>query len=80
MSKWRDHSKAVIARVLLDTKGKDKQTIRQALYDAYPFGQRAMHPYKIWLDEIKRQRRVHDPVALQRAVEGSGLFKKEDEL
>jgi hypothetical protein len=25
------------------------------LFDAYPFGERKYTPYKIWLDEIKRQ-------------------------
>lgn len=46
----------IIHRVLQETKGKPEKEIRAALHDAYPFGQRSLHPYKIWLDEIKMQR------------------------
>jgi hypothetical protein len=53
---WRDHAREVIAEVLLEHRDSDEKTIKQALFDAYPFGERAMHPYKIWLDEIQRQR------------------------
>lgn len=53
---WRDYAAPIIHQVLTETTGKSEKEIRAALYDAYPFGQRAMHPYKIWLDEIKRQR------------------------
>jgi hypothetical protein len=28
---------------------------RARLREAYPFGERKYHPYKIWLDEIRRQ-------------------------
>src|SRR5579885_2310491 len=30
--------------------------VRAALRAAYPFGPRKHHPYRIWLDEISRQR------------------------
>lgn len=53
---WRDHAAPIIAKVLEDTKGQDEKAIRKALYDAYPYGERCYHPYKIWLDEIKVQR------------------------
>lgn len=53
---WRDYAAPIICKVLQETAGKSEKEIKAALYDAYPWGQRAMHPYKIWLDEIKRQR------------------------
>ena len=53
---WRDSCRPIIAKVLADNKGNSEKEIRKALRDAYPFGQRARHPYKIWCDEIKRQR------------------------
>lgn len=43
-------------QVLRETAGKSEKEIRQALRDAYPFGEREYHPYKIWCDEIQRQR------------------------
>ena len=56
MASWREHSRAVVAAVLKETEGQTQTQIKVALYHAYPFGERAMHPYKIWLNEIKRQR------------------------
>lgn len=53
---WRDRARPIIIRVLEENKDKDEKEIRKALRDAYPFGERAMHPYKIWCDEIKVQR------------------------
>lgn len=52
---WRDIARPIIARILQENKGADEKTIRKVLKDAYPWGERAMHPYKIWCDEIKVQ-------------------------
>jgi len=52
---WRDDCKPIIAQVLAENKGKSEKEIKKALFDAYPYGERARHPYKIWLDEIKIQ-------------------------
>lgn len=52
---WREECRPIIAKVLEETKGQDEKVVRKALRDAYPFGERAYHPYKIWLDEIKVQ-------------------------
>lgn len=56
MSTWRDHCRPIIKDVLDKTKGRPENEIRKALKDAYPYGMRKYHPYKIWLDEIKVQR------------------------
>jgi hypothetical protein len=57
MNTWRDKARPIIHKVLKETKGKSEKEIRKALVDAYPFGERENHPYKIWLDDIKVQRR-----------------------
>lgn len=54
-SGWRAAASPIIARVLRETAGQGEEARRKALHDAYPFGPRSHHPYKIWLDEIKRQ-------------------------
>jgi hypothetical protein len=54
-SRWRASASPIIARVLEETKGRTEKEIREALKLAYPFGERAYYPYKIWLDEIRRQ-------------------------
>jgi len=53
--KWRDSCKPIIARVIKENEGKTEKEIRKAISEAYPFGERNYHPYKIWLDEVKVQ-------------------------
>lgn len=55
---WRDHCAPIISRVLEETKGKEEKEIKKALKEAYPYGERRMWPYKVWLSEIKRQRKM----------------------
>jgi hypothetical protein len=55
-SSWREAAKAIIQEVLKETNGRTEKKIRKVLTEAYPFGARQYHPYKIWLDEIKVQR------------------------
>ena len=52
---WRDVARPIIAKVLRETAGQTEKEVRSALFDAYPFGERAMHPYKIWCDEVRVQ-------------------------
>ena len=54
-SRWRARAAPIIFKVLLDTAGLPMKDIRRALRAAYPFGPRKMHPYRIWLDEVRRQ-------------------------
>jgi hypothetical protein len=56
MSKtWRDIARPIIAEVLNKNKCADEKTVRAVLREAYPFGERKYHPYKIWLSEIQIQ-------------------------
>jgi len=52
---WRDHCRPIIATVIEQTGTDDMKKLRKALRDAYPYGQRKLHPYKIWRSEIRRQ-------------------------
>jgi hypothetical protein len=54
-SHWRHAAAPIIAKILQETKGQGEKEIRAALREAYPFGQRQYHPYKMWLKEIKFQ-------------------------
>lgn len=53
---WREVAKPIIAAVLEETKDLPSKEQRTALRNAYPFGQRKYWPYKVWLNEIRRQR------------------------
>lgn len=55
MPTWREHARPIISKVISDNKGKSQKEIKKALFEAYPYGERARHPYKIWCDEIKIQ-------------------------
>ena len=55
-SRWRTRAAPIIAKVLEETKGQDEKEIRKALREAYPFGERKYHPYRIWCDEVQKQR------------------------
>jgi hypothetical protein len=52
---WRDIAKPIIAATIKENQGKELKVVKAALREAYPWGQRKMHPYKIWCDEVKRQ-------------------------
>jgi hypothetical protein len=54
-SSWRNASAPIIARVIAEVGKDDERALRRALREAYPWGERKMHPYKIWCDEIRRQ-------------------------
>lgn len=56
LSRWRSAARPVVEFVLAHTKGWPEKEIKKALRDAYPFGPRENYPYKIWLDEVARQR------------------------
>ena len=54
-SHWRDICRPIIAATIKEYQGKDTKALRKALYEAYPFGERKMYPYKVWLSEIQFQ-------------------------
>ena len=55
MATWRDHARPIIAEVIRKIGTEDMQALRKALREAYPFGFKENHPYKIWLSEIRVQ-------------------------
>lgn len=48
---WRQFAQRVIIQVEREHEGKSLAELKRALRNAYPFGQRQYHPYKIWCDE-----------------------------
>jgi hypothetical protein len=72
-SSWRSYAAPIIAKVIAENKGKDLKVIRKALHNAYPFGEREYHPYKIWLDECAKQlgtkKRTHWHLGRKKKVE-----------
>ena len=52
---WRDAAKVAIQKALreAEAQGLDTEATHKHVNAAYPFGERAYHPYKIWLSEMK---------------------------
>lgn len=56
ISRWRTLSAEVIRGVLeAAPPGATRAECQRLLTPAYPFGERSMHPYKVWLSECRRQ-------------------------
>lgn len=51
---WRGNARLVIQGVIARVGFDDLAALRKAIREAYPFGPRAHHPYKIWLDEVQK--------------------------
>jgi hypothetical protein len=52
---WREKARPVIKQVIKEVGTDDMKALRRALSKAYPFWGKENYPYKVWLDEIKRQ-------------------------
>jgi hypothetical protein len=69
---WRAHARRVITEVLAALPGSATEAQkRKAIRAAYPFGERKMHPYKMWLAEVRAAlgRRPNPLVAAAKAKE-----------
>lgn len=52
---WRTVAAQTVFKVIQSNPDAKPEELRKLISAAYPFGERKYHPYKIWLDEIKRQ-------------------------
>lgn len=60
MPNWRQHSAKVISeligsRIPRRLSADELNRLRKEISDAFPFGPRRHHPYKIWLSEVANQ-------------------------
>ena len=51
---WREQSLKVIRGVVADNPNASNDELRKIVSDAYPFGKRAMFPYKAWLKAVEQ--------------------------
>ena len=76
-SYWRDRAAPIIREVIARVGRDDERALRKALHDACPFGERQLHPYKIWRDEIRRQlegrQGHHDPTSVLSGMGGAAM-------
>jgi hypothetical protein len=50
---WAKRSESIIIKTIRDHYKKPLYEIEKALFDAYPFGERAHYPYQIWCKKKK---------------------------
>ena len=50
----RAHSAKVLLATIRRVGTADRQALREAISEAYPFGERRNYPYRVWLDEVKK--------------------------
>jgi hypothetical protein len=77
MSHWRTKSRKVILAALeeADAAGLEGKAREKFVSDRYPFGERAMHPYQIWLNEFSLLvRGVRKPMTKSKAKGGPKLL------
>lgn len=67
-SHWRGEAAAIIAEVIERVGREDEKALRAALREAYPFGQRRYHPYRIWCDEVGRQLGTKPPLGSAKTI------------
>ena len=53
-SPWRQQARRILNELAESNPDVTQKEMEQLIRDAYPWGPRAMHPYKIWLSERKR--------------------------
>lgn len=70
-STWRRRARAAIEHALADVNLADVEAVTAAIDAAYPFGERAMWPYKMWLLERRRALAMFDPVSRPCSVCGA---------
>ena len=63
-SKWRVISAEIIYKILKANPGKTDKEIKAIISEAYPFGERKYHPYKIWLNEVKKWMELRNSLVL----------------
>lgn len=75
---WREAAKPVIFEVIRGYEGKDEKELKKLISEAYPFGVRKHYPYKVWLDEVKKQvtRWKGGKAPIEAAPEGFNLFNQ----
>jgi hypothetical protein len=52
-SYWRIKANEIIIEIIKGNPTMAEQPLRKLITEAYPFGERAMHPYKIWCSAVQ---------------------------
>jgi hypothetical protein len=75
---WREIAKPIIKKVLEETRGATPQEIKRAIKNAYPFAERKSWPYKVWLDEVRRQYHKRPPAKSRPPANQLSLFPEDN--
>jgi hypothetical protein len=77
---WQQVASPIIMRVIAECGTADMNLLRRKLRQAYPFGERKYHPYKIWCDEVRSQLGLKRVGANRRKPGAGELFQCPEQL
>lgn len=78
---WRDQSRPLVDMAITEgrRRGLKDRELATFVREAFPWGQRAMYPYRIWLSEVRVQLKIKTPNEIKKAeAKGMPLFEGED--
>lgn len=56
MDTWRVRAIETIRGLLIEHNPQTLEEFDRVMFDGYPFGVRQHTPYKVWLEEVRKQR------------------------
>lgn len=71
-SSWRRRSRSIIREILNESKATTIKQLKREISKSYPFHERELHPYKIWLSEVKIQMREKQHRNKKKVVDAEG--------
>jgi len=77
-SLWRTQANRVINQVFADHPDAALTELKKLLRDAYPFGERKHHPYKIWCDAQRKALNLKFRLTKEPTPLNEGLFTDND--
>jgi hypothetical protein len=78
---WRDQARPLIDAAITEgrKRGLKDRELATFVREAFPWGSREMHPYRIWLSEVRVQLKIKTPAEMKKAeAKGLPLFGEEE--
>ncbi len=74
-SHWRIIAAKIISAIIgmknvKKLSAEELKALKKEISEAYPFGERARHPYKIWCSEVQFQLGAKKPVPMEEMKDG----------
>lgn len=78
---WRDQARPLVDMAITEgrKRGLDGSKLATFVRESFPWGKRSMHPYKIWLSEVRVQLKIKTPHEIKKTeAKGRPLFDDQE--